>query len=181
MGVVRSAMVNMQIASGAASGTGKNKRGGTTQQVMVFDDSARTNFVTGFHKRKKARRKKAEKENEEKVKQERRAARMEKRKTFKDINDTAKDMMADLSGNSAEHLKQLSAEVNQTLEFESEDAVVTVTCEPMVAEEEKVVKTTDRSKSSDPAAMKKAIKKEKQAKRKNVDNQHHGKKMSKRK
>merc|ERR1712166_1445440 len=133
----RSAMVNMQIASGAASGTGKNKRGGTTQQVMVFDDSVRTNFVTGFHKRKKARRKKAEKENEE--------------------------------------------EVNQTLEFESEDAVVTVTCEPMVAEEEKVVKTTDRSKSSDPAAMKKAIKKEKQAKRKNVDNQHHGKKMSKRK
>ena len=130
---------------------------------------------------------------------------MQKRKAFKDINDVAKDMMADLSGIAPDgaytlftfaccvlivqsgilamqHCKCVVRwAVNQTLEFESEDAVVTVTCEAMDPEEEEVVKTTDRAKSSDPAAIKKAIKKEKAAKRKSADNQHHGKKLTKRK
>eukprot|EP00658_Telonema_sp_P-2_P054686 TRINITY_DN43505_c0_g1_i1.p1 TRINITY_DN43505_c0_g1~~TRINITY_DN43505_c0_g1_i1.p1 ORF type:complete len:128 (-),score=42.68 TRINITY_DN43505_c0_g1_i1:233-616(-) len=112
----------------------RGRSGGKGALVMVFDDKKRTDFVTGFHKRKVKRRKQAEKEMALKAKQEKRKERMENRKQLKSISKSAKDMVADISG-------VAGPDVSQELEFEDEHHAVTVTVEPMLTEEEPIKKS----------------------------------------
>ncbi|XP_060867657.1 nucleolar protein 12 [Metopolophium dirhodum] len=54
----------------------------TTKRTITFDEKSRTDFLTGFHKRKLARKKKAKDDFEKKLKEEKKRIKTEARETF---------------------------------------------------------------------------------------------------
>ncbi|NP_001156060.1 uncharacterized protein LOC100159214 [Acyrthosiphon pisum] len=54
----------------------------TTKRTITFDEKSRTDFLTGFHKRKLARKKKARDDFEKKLKEEKKRIKTEARETF---------------------------------------------------------------------------------------------------
>ncbi|KAL4250007.1 RRP17 family protein [Abortiporus biennis] len=106
---------------------------------IVFDESARKDFLTGFHKRKLAKKEEAKKKVQEREKQERLEARREKRQLLAEqaaqnaaevekacgavINEDDGDDMAGLSRDS----KGKQRAMEQEDEYEDEEVLATVT------------------------------------------------------
>eukprot|EP00128_Syssomonas_multiformis_P011995 Colp12_sorted_trinity150504_noHs@12456 len=97
-----------------------------TKLEIKFDEDARKEFVTGFHKRKQERRKVAQEQAEKKAREELLAKRKEKREAMKAIQKAAEVNINedDLMSEEEEEAKQPEEDV---VKYVDEDVVTTVT------------------------------------------------------